>query len=77
MGIHRLDVRGLACPLPVLKARRALRDLPAGAELEVLATDPAARSDFPAFCRTTGHTLLGVEEGADGTLAFRLRKTGP
>ena len=45
-----LDVQGLSCPLPVLKANKALRGLPPGAALVVLATDPAARRDFPAFC---------------------------
>jgi tRNA 2-thiouridine synthesizing protein A len=68
-----LDVQGLICPLPVLKANKALRGLPPGAELTVLATDPAARQDFPAFCRETGHELVSVtEEG--GVLRFVLRR---
>ena len=68
-----LDVRGLLCPLPVLKANKALRALPGGAELTVLATDPAAKRDFPAFARETGHILLSfVQE--DAVLRFVLRK---
>jgi tRNA 2-thiouridine synthesizing protein A len=68
-----LDVRGLACPLPVLKANKALRGLAPGALLEVWATDPAALKDFPAFAEETGHTLEGVTP-AEGHHVFLLRK---
>jgi len=68
-----LDATGLKCPLPVLKARRALREVPAGGLLEVLATDPGATQDFAHFCQTTGCDL--VESGeTDGVLRFLLRK---
>jgi tRNA 2-thiouridine synthesizing protein A len=70
-----LDATGLLCPLPVLKARRALRDVPAGGVLEVLATDPGAVQDFAHFCQTTGCDLLESSE-ADGVLRFRLKKPG-
>ena len=70
-----LDATGLLCPLPVLKARRALRDVPAGGILEVLATDPGATKDFEHFCRTTGCELLESSE-ADGVLRFRLKQPG-
>jgi tRNA 2-thiouridine synthesizing protein A len=53
-----LDARGLKCPLPVLKARRALKEVPAGGILRVLATDPGAEQDFAHFCDTTGCLLL-------------------
>lgn len=53
-----LDATGLLCPLPVLKARRALKPLAPGAVLEVLATDPGAVKDFAHFCTTTGCELL-------------------
>src|SRR5262244_2229055 len=53
-----LDATGLLCPLPVLKARRALKPLAAGAILEILATDPGATKDFEHFCQTTGCALL-------------------
>jgi len=70
-----LDATGLKCPLPVLKARRALRDVPAGGLLQVLATDPGATQDFAHFCQTTGCAL--VESGeTDGVLRFLLRKPG-
>ncbi len=68
-----LDATGLKCPLPVLKARKAMRDLPAGGVLRVLATDPGAVKDFEHFCTTTGHQLLATHE-AEGVLAFDIRK---
>ena len=71
-----LDATGLLCPLPVLKARRALRQVPAGGILQVLATDPGAVKDFEHFCRTTGCELLEAGEEAAGVLRFRLKKPG-
>ena len=71
-----LDATGLLCPLPVLKARRALRDVPAGGTLEVLATDPGAVKDFEHFCKTTGCELLTAAEEPGGVLRFRLKKPG-
>jgi len=70
-----LDVRGLSCPLPVLKANRAMASIPAGGTLEVIATDPNAPDDFEAFCATMRHTLLASED-ADGTYRFLIRKAG-
>lgn len=71
----KLDLSGLACPLPVLKANKALRGLPPGALLAVRATDPAALKDFPAFAEETGHGLLSVTPDGDGHL-FLLRRRG-
>ncbi|MFC7735627.1 sulfurtransferase TusA family protein [Roseomonas sp. GCM10028921] len=68
-----LDVQGLTCPLPVLKANKALRGMPAGARLTVLATDAASVVDFQAFCRETGHSLVSFSESA-GVYRFTLRK---
>jgi tRNA 2-thiouridine synthesizing protein A len=70
-----LDATGLLCPLPVLKARRALRDVRPGGILEVLATDPGAAKDFEHFCHTTGCELLESSE-TEGVLRFRLKKPG-
>ncbi len=53
-----LDVKGLNCPLPILKARKALRDVRIGEALRVLSTDPLAAQDFEDFCRATGHELV-------------------
>ena len=64
MSEHVLDAKGLNCPLPILKARKALKEVPAGETLEILATDPGAVADFQAFCRQTGNELL--EHSQDG-----------
>ena len=56
-----LDARGLKCPLPVLRARKAIKPLAAGDVLKMLATDPAALQDLSAFCKVTGHKLLAQE----------------
>ena len=66
--ITTLDVRGMTCPLPVLKANKALRALAPGATLAVLATDPAAVKDFQAYAQETGHELVAWAEEGD---AFR------
>jgi tRNA 2-thiouridine synthesizing protein A len=73
MGETLLDVQGLTCPLPVLKANKALRSLPPGARLVVLATDPASVKDFRAFAQETGHALLASSEDG-GVFRFTLRK---
>jgi tRNA 2-thiouridine synthesizing protein A len=70
---HLLDVKGLACPLPVLRANRELRGLAPGAKLRVLATDRAAVADFRAYCRETGHDLLAFSEEA-GVFSFTIRR---
>ena len=59
-----LDAKGLNCPLPILRARKALKDVPPNGTLEILATDPGSAADFAAFCRATGNTL--AEQSADG-----------
>lgn len=69
-----LDTKGLNCPLPILKAKRTLNGLPAGALLRVVATDPVTQRDFPAFCRQTGHELLESVEPEAGVYGFLIRK---
>jgi tRNA 2-thiouridine synthesizing protein A len=68
-----LDVKGMTCPLPVLKANRVLRDMTAGERLRVVATDRAAVADFRAFCQETGHALLAWSEEA-GVFSFVIRR---
>lgn len=70
-----LDATGLLCPLPVLKARKRLKALPAGAVLRMLADDPAAVIDVPHFCAESGHTLLDQSE-SDGAQIYLIRKGG-
>ena len=56
-----LDTRGLNCPLPILKAKKALAEMASGEVLKVLSTDPGSTRDFPAFAKQTGHELVGQE----------------
>jgi tRNA 2-thiouridine synthesizing protein A len=65
MADHTLDAKGLNCPLPILKARKALKEVPDGGTLEILATDPGSVADFEAFCRQTGNELLEHSEDND------------
>lgn len=75
MTAKQLDAKGLNCPLPVLKARRAMKELAPGDILEIEATDPGSVKDFNHFCETTGHSLLAHHE-ADGVFHYRIEKTG-
>jgi tRNA 2-thiouridine synthesizing protein A len=68
-----LDVKGMNCPLPVLRANRSLRSMAAGERLRVLATDRASVGDFQAYCRETGHALLACSEEA-GVFSFLIRR---
>jgi tRNA 2-thiouridine synthesizing protein A len=69
MADKLLDTKGLACPLPILKTKKALSQLPLGAKLEVLATDPGSVPDFTAFCETTGNLLVEHSQ-QDGIYRF-------
>ncbi len=62
MADHFLDTKGMNCPIPILKAKKALNDVPAGEVLEIHATDPGAVADFEAFCRQTGNELVEWSE---------------
>ncbi|HEV8313740.1 MAG TPA: sulfurtransferase TusA family protein [Burkholderiaceae bacterium] len=65
MDAHKeIDTRGLNCPLPILKAKKALADMHAGEVLKVLATDPGSLRDFQAFARQTGNEL--IEQSTEG-----------
>jgi tRNA 2-thiouridine synthesizing protein A len=74
MADRTLDTKCLACPLPILKTRKAISELPKGATLEVLATDPGAVADFQAFSAATGHTLLEHSEQG-GVYRFLLQRS--
>lgn len=60
------DLRGLKCPLPVLKARKKLSAMPSGSELVLETTDPLAGIDIPHFCREDGHALISTERTQTG-----------
>jgi len=68
-----LDVKGLSCPLPIVKTAQAVKSMESGEVIEVLATDPGAVPDFNAWCRTTGNRLVEqTEEG--GVFRFLVQK---
>lgn len=70
---NTIDLSGLLCPLPVLKARKRLETMASGHVLKVIATDPMSAIDMPHFCNEQGHTLL--EQSKDGgALIFRIRR---
>src|SRR6186997_2512224 len=68
-----LDARGLNCPLPILRTKKALSDLQSGQVLKVLATDPGSVKDFQTFARQTGHQLLSHDE-VDREFTFFMKK---
>lgn len=68
-----LDARGLNCPLPILRCKKALAELLGGQVLRVTATDPGSIKDFQAFCKQTGHELLANEVN-DGEFVFVIKK---
>jgi tRNA 2-thiouridine synthesizing protein A len=68
-----LDARGLNCPLPILRAKKALTDMASGQVLKILATDPGSVKDFQAFSKQTGNALLS-SDAADGEFIFFLKR---
>lgn len=74
MADQLLDVKGLNCPLPILRAKKALKDVPTGGTLEVLATDPGSVKDFEAFCRTTGNVLVESKQD-NNVFSFVIKRT--
>lgn len=70
---QEVDASGLNCPLPILRAKKALTALESGDVLKVISTDPGSRRDFEAFARQTGHELLRLDEG-DSSWTFFLKR---
>ncbi len=69
-----LDCRGQRCPLPVIELARHVTDVPIGAVVAVVATDPAARHDVPAWCRMRDQEHLGEETTPDGAVRLLVRR---
>lgn len=68
-----VDAKGLSCPMPIVKTAQAIKTVPAGAVIEVLATDPGSTKDFVAWCKSTGNEL--IEQTTDGaTFRFVIRR---
>ncbi len=74
MADQILDAKGLNCPLPILRAKKALKTMSEGQKLKILATDPGSVKDFEAFCRTTGNELLESKQDGD-VYEFLIKKT--
>ncbi len=70
---REVDARGLNCPLPILRAKKALSDLASGQILKVVATDPGSQRDFAAFAKQTGNALVAVDAG-DKEWAYYLKR---
>ena len=70
---REVDARGLNCPLPILRTKKALNDMKTGEVLRVVATDPASQRDFQAFARQTGNALVD-QSAANGEFIFLLRR---
>ncbi len=68
-----LDAKGLSCPMPLLKTKKAIGSIGSGQVLEVLGTDPGSKNDLPGWCEREGHTFLGSKEDA-GFFRFYIRK---
>jgi tRNA 2-thiouridine synthesizing protein A len=69
-----LDVRQLACPLPILRAKRSLSAMSSGQVIRIVATDPGAMNDFEVFCRQTGNELVSsLDEGGEYVFLIRRR----
>ena len=69
-----VDARGLNCPLPILKAKKALATIQSGQILKVVSTDPGSKRDFEAFARQTGNTLVGQSEAGQAWTFYLKRR---
>lgn len=72
---EELDARGLNCPLPILRAKKAINGLDNGQTLKIIATDPGSVKDFEAFCKQTGNELLSTAE-ENSEFTFFIKKAG-
>jgi tRNA 2-thiouridine synthesizing protein A len=75
MADKTIDAKGMNCPIPILKAKKGILDVPTGGTLEIVATDPGSIADFQAFCRQTGNVLLEHSESA-GVYRFLIKRAG-
>ncbi len=73
LNVVEVDARGLACPMPLLRAKRALNIMDVGQRLRVLATDQASARDFRVFAEQSGHLLLDTDE-IDGVYSYLMEK---
>lgn len=69
-----LDVKGLTCPMPLLKTKKTLKGMKAGQVLEVLGTDPGSKNDIPEFCKKGGNALLAMTDDPEGFTRYFIKK---
>lgn len=69
-----LDAVGLYCPMPIVKTSKAIKEIEVGQVLEIIADDEGIKEDMPAWCKTTGHEFLGMEEDDDEIHLYVRRK---
>ena len=72
---QELDARGIACPLPILKTKKLIKEMTSGQILRIQATDPGSVKDFSAFCTQTGNELLSSGE-TDGVYSYLIKVSG-
>ena len=70
-----LDLKGLACPMPVVKVSKGIKEVAPGQVLQAITNDPGARTDFPAWARTSGNEILKTEESGEETSFYIRRKS--
>lgn len=68
-----LDAKGLSCPMPLLRTKKAINNIQSGQILEIQGTDPGSKNDLPGWCERSGHKFLGAKEG-DGFFHFYIQK---
>jgi len=70
-----LDLKGLMCPMPMVRVSQSISSVPVGGVLKAVATDPACEADIPAWARLTGNEILAIEKD-DGTITLWVKRTG-
>lgn len=69
-----LDLKGLACPMPVVKMSKGIKDVAVGEVVEAITTDPGALADFPAWAKTSGNEIVKTDQGGDTIKFYVMRK---
>ena len=70
-----LDLKGLLCPIPVVKISKAVKEIEVGQTIEAVATDPGVLADIPAWCKSTGNELLNIGRGDAGNFTFLVERS--
>ncbi len=74
MADHELDLRGLNCPIPVMRMKKKMQTMASGQTLRILTTDPGSMPDFKAYVKSSGDTLLESKKNAEGDFEFLLKR---